>query len=86
MRCFNMVWTGVVTWYILTIQDEIAFKQKQREDKKKLADAQAKASQKGPMGECVCVCAQSVSVLLCLIAGVGGIKKSKKWSWHSFHL
>lgn len=31
-------------------KDDAAFKQKQREDKKKLAEAQARASQKGPMG------------------------------------
>ena len=33
------------------MQDDAAFKQKQREEKKKMAEAQAKASQKGPMGE-----------------------------------
>jgi hypothetical protein len=31
--------------------DEIAFKEKQKEDKKKLEEAKAKAQQKGPMGE-----------------------------------
>jgi len=31
-------------------EEDVAFKQKQREEKKKLAEAQAKASQKGPMG------------------------------------
>lgn len=35
------------------MQDDAAFKQKQREDKKKMAEAQARAGQKGPMGECL---------------------------------
>ncbi|XP_077987236.1 translation machinery-associated protein 7-like [Glandiceps talaboti] len=30
--------------------DDLAYKQKQREDQKKLQEAKAKASQKGPMG------------------------------------
>ena len=33
------------------VQDDAAFKQKQREEKKKMAEAQARAGQKGPMGE-----------------------------------
>ncbi len=32
-------------------QEDIAFKQKQREEQKKLQEAKAKASGKGPMGE-----------------------------------
>lgn len=36
--------------YVYTLQDEVAFKQKQREDKKKLEEAKARAGQKGPMG------------------------------------
>ena len=32
------------------LQDEIAFKQKQREEKKKLEEMKQKASQKGPLG------------------------------------
>ena len=39
-----------VLGYVYTLQDELAFKQKQREDKKKLEEAKAKAGQKGPMG------------------------------------
>lgn len=35
----------------VTVQEDLAFKEKQREEKKKLAEAQARASQKGPMGE-----------------------------------
>ena len=33
-----------------TFQEDLAFKQKQREDKKKLEEAKARAGQKGPMG------------------------------------
>ena len=33
------------------VQGDAAFKQKQREEKKKMAEAQARAGQKGPMGE-----------------------------------
>lgn len=32
-------------------QDDMAFKQKQREEQKKLAEAKAKAGGKGPMGK-----------------------------------
>ena len=38
--------------YICT-QEDLAFKQKQREDKKKLEEAKARAGQKGPMGMCM---------------------------------
>ena len=34
----------------IVLQDDVAYKAKQREDQKKLAEAQAKASKKGPMG------------------------------------
>ena len=54
----------------------MALKQKQREDKKKLADAQSKASQKGPMGESSCIILLVYNIIVFL--GVGGIKKSKK--------
>jgi len=33
-----------------SVQDEVAFKQKQRDEAKALKEAQGKASQKGPMG------------------------------------
>ena len=32
------------------VQDDVSSKQKQKEDQKKLKEAQAKAAQKGPMG------------------------------------
>ena len=38
----------VYVW--IAVQEDMAFKQKQKEDKKKLEEAKAKASQKGPMG------------------------------------
>ena len=37
-------------FFVYRIQEDKAFKQKQREDKKKLDEAKARASQKGPMG------------------------------------
>lgn len=33
------------------MQEELSLRQKQKEDQKKLKEAQAKASQKGPMGK-----------------------------------
>jgi hypothetical protein len=40
--CFNFV--------LYLIQEEVAFKQKQKEEKKKLDEMKQKASQKGPLG------------------------------------
>lgn len=33
-----------------TLQDELAMKQKMKEDKKKMEEARSRAAQKGPMG------------------------------------
>lgn len=38
------------------VQDDAAARQKQKEDQKKLKEAQARASQKGPMGESIALC------------------------------
>ena len=48
-----MMFIVVCGGFILNIgrQEDLAFKAKQKEDKKKLAEAQARASQKGPMGK-----------------------------------
>ncbi len=44
------VWSVVWSFFSLS-QEDIAFKQKQREEQKKLQEAKAKAAGKGPMGE-----------------------------------
>ena len=46
-------------------QEDIAFKQKQREEAKKLKEMQAKASQKGPMGMYLSVLKLELSVTKC---------------------
>ena len=63
------------------LQDEVASKQKMKEDQKKLKDAQARASQKGPMGElaaCLLHCGMAGIMLPLSLLGVSGIKKSGK--------
>ncbi len=59
------------------VQSDMAFKQKQRDDKKKLAEAQARAGQKGPMGEFVSGTG-AWAPWLAVPAGGTGIKKSGK--------
>ena len=58
----------------------MASKQKMKEDQKKLKDAQARASQKGPMGElATCLhCGMARIMLPLSLPGVSGIKKSGK--------
>lgn len=46
--CFNFL---LFQYFLHVLQDEIAFKQKQKEEKKKLDEMKQKASQKGPLGK-----------------------------------
>lgn len=57
----------------------MALREKLRDDKKKLAEAQARAAQKGPMGELSSIIInKSYFIHMLIYIGGSGIKKSKK--------
>ena len=51
------------TIMLCNLQEDVAFKQKQREEQKKLQDAKAAAAKKGPMGKTVII---PVRLLWCI--------------------
>lgn len=62
-------------------QSDMAFKQKQRDEKKKLAEAQARATQKGPMGESIgeAVLTTRASFMAGVCLGCRWIRNQEKW-------